>query len=86
MYILKILLPLQPVQRGWGGGATYFHGGPLQITFEYPPEGRGFIYNYPQWEMPSNLSLTTHSGKRQAHPHNSLARSRPKAGIQQVYM
>ena len=33
MYILKILLPLQPVQRGWGGGgATYFHGGPLQIT------------------------------------------------------
>ena len=77
MYILKILLPLQPVQRGWGGGGvTYFHGGPLQTTFEYPPEGRVFIYNCPQRESPNNLGLTIHSGKHQAHPHYSLAESR----------
>ena len=67
MYILKILLALQPVQRGWGG-ATYFHGGPLQITFDYLPEGQIFIYNYPQWETPSNLALTIHSGKMPSTP------------------
>ena len=84
MYILKILLPLQSVQRGWGGGATYFHGGPLQITFEYPSKGRVFIYNYPHREMPSNLALTTHSGKRQAQPHDSLAESHPKGGYSAI--
>ena len=33
IYIFKILFPLHPVQRGWGGGRdTYFHRGPVNFT------------------------------------------------------
>ena len=80
-------IPHKPHFHGWGvGGATYFHGGPLQITFEYPPEGWVFIYKYPQWETPSNLALTTHSGKRQAHPHDSCTHlyTHPKGGYSSI--
>ena len=43
----------------------------LLYQFEYLPEGWVFNYNYPQQETPSNLALTTHSGKCQANRHDS---------------